>query len=578
MVNKIQKSGQKITQKISRLSRRKALEGREHVKENLVQRISHVKDVKLLVVEWILLVTAIVLLAVTQLLWYSDSYSVQTYTYGGTYTEATLGEVKSLNPLFANTNSEKALSKLLFSTLTKTDYSGHTGLGLAESVTADDEGKVWTIKLRENLKWSDGEPLTDEDVMFTVDIIKNPSVTTNYDANLSNVSVKAEGGKIIFELPAAYANFPSVLNIPILPKHILGDVDPKLLLENQFSTNPVSSGPFSFNATQASTTNAGESVVYLVPNQYYYNGKPLISSFAIHAYTTKDDIVTAMKSGSVTATAELQADSAKDIPSANVYERQTALGNGIYIFINMNSAVLKNKSLRKAIQKGVNIEELRSTIGDNLPLDYPITPNQIELDNYPEIPSHNVEEAKKLVSETEFDRESTINLVSLSTGYYAELARKTASQLEELGFKVDVQLYEPNQEFITNIISTRAYDILIYEIELGSDPDLLAYYHSSQNSSVGLNLSNYKSSLTDDLILAARSTMDITLRKAKYEAILKQWVEDVPAIGIARTNLSYFYNKNVSIFSEDNRLVYAVDRFNDVEYWGAQKTRKNRTP
>ena len=291
MVNKIQKSGQKITQKISRLSRKTAIEGREHVKENLVERISHIKNVKLLIVEWILLVTAVMLLAITQLLWYSDSYSVQTYTYGGTYTEATLGDVKSLNPLFANTNSEKALSKLLFATLAENDYSGHTGLGLAQNIYSNEDGKIWTIKLRENLKWSDGAPLTNDDVLFTVGIIKNPSVTTNFDSNLSGVSVKEEEGKIIFELPTAYANFPSALTIPVLPKHILADVDPKLLLENQFSNNPVSSGPFSFNATQASATNAGESVFYLVPNQYYYNGKPLLNSFAIHTYKEKEDIL-----------------------------------------------------------------------------------------------------------------------------------------------------------------------------------------------------------------------------------------------------------------------------------------------
>ena len=503
---------------------------------------------------------------------------MQTYTYGGTYTEATLGEVKSLNPLFANTNSEKALSKLLFATLTETDFSGHTGLGLAQSISSNEDGTIWTIELRDNLKWSDGKPLTNEDVLFTADIIKNPNVTTNYDSNLSGVSVKEEDGKIIFELPTAYANFSSALNIPILPKHILGNVDPKLLLENQFSTNPVCSGPFSFNATQASATNAGESVIYLVPNQYYYNGKPLLSSFAIHTYATKDDIINAMNSGSVTATSELQASDAEEIKSANIYERQASLGNGVYIFFNTNSATLKNKDLRKAIQKGININELRAIIGDNIPLDYPIMPNQIELDNYPEIPSYNIKEAKKIVAETEFDHDSTINLVSISTGYFAEVTQNLAEQLRELGFNVDVQLYEPNQEFITNVISTRSYDILLYEIELGPDPDLLAYYHSSQNSSVGLNLSNYKNSLTDDLILAARSTMDIELRKVKYEAILRQWVEDVPSIGIAQTNMSYFYNKNVSTFSEDNRLVYTTDRFNDVEHWGAQKTRKNRTP
>lgn len=578
MAKHIKKSGQKITQKITRLSRKTAIEGREHVKENLVGRISHIKNVKLLIVEWILLVTAIMLLAVTQLLWYSDSYSVQTYTYGGTYTEATLGEVKSLNPLFANTNSEKALSKLLFATLTKTDYSGHTGSGLAEKISVNENGDVWTIKLRDNLKWSDGEPLTNEDVLFTVGIIKNSAVTTNYDSNLSGVSVREEEGKIIFELPASYANFSSALNIPILPKHVLADVDPKLLLENQFSTNPVSSGPFSFNATQASTTNTGESVVYLVPNQYYYNGKPLLSSFAVHTYATKEDIIDAVKSGSVTATSELQASAAEEIKSSNIYERQASLSNGIYLFFNTNSAVFKNKNLRKAVQKGINTEDLRALIGDNIPLNYPITPNQIELENYPEIPAYNIEEAKKIVAETEFDREATINLASISTGYFADVTQNLAEQLTELGFKVEVQLYESNQEFITNVISTRTYDILLYEIELGPDPDLLAYYHSSQNSSVGLNLSNYKNPLMDDLILAARSTMDVDLRKAKYEAVLKQWVEDVPSIGIAQTNMSYFYNKNVSIFSEDNRLVYPTDRFNDVEYWGAQKTRKNRTP
>lgn len=578
MANHIKKSGQKITQKISRLSRKTAIEGRAHIKENLVKRVSHVKNVRLLVVEWILLVTAITLLAVTQLLWYSDSYLLQTYTYGGTYIEATLGEVKSLNPLFANTNSEKALSKLLFATLAKTDYSGHTGSGLAQSISADEDGKIWTVKLRDGLKWSDGEPLTNEDVMFTVGIIKNPSVTTNYDSNLSGVSVREEDRSLIFELPAAYANFPTALNIPILPKHILADIEPKLLLENQFSTNPISSGPFSFNATQASTTNPKESTIYLVPNQYYYGDKPLISSFSVHTYETREDIANAMKSGSVTATSELSATMADEITSQSVYERQTSLGNGVYIFLNNNSSVFSKKSLRKAIQVGVDIGELRKILGDNLPLDYPITGNQIALDNYPELPSHDLGEAKKLVIETEFERETVVNLAALSTDHFADMAQNLAEQLREIGFRVNVQLYEPNQDFITNIISTRAYDILLYEIELGPDPDLLAYYHSSQNSAVGLNLSNYHNALADDLILAARSTMDVDLRKAKYEAALKQWVEDAPAIGVAQTNMSYFYNKNVSIFSEDNRLVYPTDRFNDVEYWGAQKTRKNRTP
>ena len=104
------------------------------------------------------------------------------------------------------------------------------------------------------------------------------------------------------------------------------------------------------------------------------------------------------------------------------------------------------------------------------------------------------------------------------------------------------------------------------------------YYHSSQATASGLNLSNYRNALVDDSILAARSTMNETLRTAKYETFLRYWVNDVPAIGIYQASLTYYFNKNARTFSEDDRLVYATDRFSDVEYWAVNKATKNRTP
>lgn len=72
--------------------------------------------------------------------------------------------------------------------------------------------------------------------------------------------------------------------------------------------------------------------------------------------------------------------------------------------------------------------------------------------------------------------------------------------------------------------------------------------------------------------------MNEALRVAKYETFLKQWVIDVPAIGIYQASLTYYFNKDVRAFSEDDRLVYATDRFVDVEYWAVNKAEKNRTP
>ena len=72
--------------------------------------------------------------------------------------------------------------------------------------------------------------------------------------------------------------------------------------------------------------------------------------------------------------------------------------------------------------------------------------------------------------------------------------------------------------------------------------------------------------------------MSENLRAAKYGTFLRYWVNDVPAIGIYQASLTYYFNKNVRTFSEDDRLVYATDRFSDVEYWAVNKATKNRTP
>ncbi|MBQ9180556.1 hypothetical protein IJ135_00450, partial [Candidatus Saccharibacteria bacterium] len=123
-----------------------------------------------------------------------------------------------------------------------------------------------------------------------------------------------------------------------------------------------------------------------------------------------------------------------------------------------------------------------------------------------------------------------------------------------------------------------AYDILIYEIQLGADPDLLPDDHSSQAPGGGLNLSSYRNALVDDLLIGARETLDTTLRAKKYETFLSYWVEDAPALGLYQANATYYYNKNVQSFSKDVRLVTAMDRFVDVTDWAVNKGSKNTTP
>ena len=578
MGNSLKKRGQKFLRKFSRFSLKASEESREHIKENLVGRFSHVEKVRLLVFEWGLLVVALFLFAVTQSIWFKYSYAEDVFTTGGTYTEATIGEVNSMNPLFATTSSEKVLSKLMFATISTIDYSGHPGIGLASSILPSEDGKIWTVRLRDDLKWSDGEPITNEDIIFTIELIKNPAVNTIYSSNFSNVKVSEnEKSEIVFELPTTYADFISALNVPVVPKHILESSDPKVLIENDFSNSPVTSGAFNFNAIQTSANN-DEKVVYLSANPYYYKGKPFLNSFAIHTFSDKKKIINAVNTGSVTATAEISDADSGEITNKQFFKKDSSLNSGAFIFFNTSSSATKNADLRTAIRVGLDIAKIREQAPETTSLDYPLLESQIKLSKYPSIQSYNFEEARNKINEIKGEETIHIEVATINSGYLPNVTNAIVEGLKELGLDVNITVYEENQDFMTNVISKRNYDILVYEVGLGADPDLLPYYHSSQASSSGLNLSNYRSLLVDDLLLSARDTLNEESRVKKYETFLEYWVTGIPAIALYRPNLTYIYNKNVRTFNNDIRLVTALDRFTDISDWAVNKTVKNKTP
>lgn len=581
MASIIKKSGQKLARRWSRASVKAGEESREHIRENFVQRISHVRNVRLLVLEWSLLVIVLIMLAITQAFWFSDSYAEDAFVEGGTYTEATIGDVKSLNPLFATTSSEEVLSKLMFATITTVDYSGHLGNQLAQSVTASEDGKTWTVKLREGLKWSDGEPLTAEDVVFTVKLIQDKAVNTIYESNFEKVKVSAdENGVISFSLAAPYADFISALEVPVLPKHILGEVSAQNLVENSFSNAPVTSGAFSYNATQAGRGGKSD-VYYLTANDDYFLGKPLLDSFLVHTYDTKQDLIDAVNAGEVTATAELSGADAEFVWSGNFLERNSSLDLGAFVFFNTARGVVSSRDMRLAIRSGIDLAKIRAAAPDTVKLDYPLLSSQIELSKYPEVPGYDFAASEARVSELLAGKDENakyLDIATVDSGYLPAVANVLKEELTRLGFEPTVTVYAEDQDFVSNIIAKRSYDILVYSVELGTEPDLLPYYYSTQASASGLNLSNYRNALVDDLLLAARETMDANLRRAKYESFLTYFVNDAPAIGLYQPNLTYYYNKNVRTFGDHVRLATGIDRFTDVTDWAVNKATKNKTP
>lgn len=562
----------------------------DHFSTLFLQRLKNVREVRLWVVEWALLVAVVFLFAVVQIIWYNSSYETTVFAEGGEYAEATLGEIKSMNPLYAATNSEKVLAKLLFANLTSPDVSGHIGMDLADSVRMDETGKIWTVTLRENLKWSDGEPITADDIIYTVSLINDDSAKTTVSVNFSNIKLeKIDDRTVVFTLPSVYLDFADTLEFPLLPSHILKDVSPALVYEDSFSSNPVGSGPFAFKALQSGGgTNRYLQMVYLQRNDKYYGGKTKLASFNLRTYDNADKIVDALRESMVSATAE-------NINASNlrINHRVKLTNGGAYAFINTQSPILKSQALRRVIQQGVDMEKVRGGIDSMRNLDYPFLPSQEEKLTYPNLPKYDLEAAKKTLLNNKFVYDENGKLID-EAGEFVTLslavrkrepiqtvAQHFADELGKLGFTVSMNVFDdsmPNMDFFAQVLRPRDYDILFYEIDLGVSADPFVYYNSSQANSNGWNFSNYSNALADDALLMARTTLDENLKTVKLNAFLQRWVNEVPAIGLYQSVMDYYYQDDIRFFSDDANFTDALDRFSDVKYWATSRAEVMQTP
>ena len=181
MNKKQQKSGRSK----ERVGRRVVLAANEfneragkHFNERFVRRLENIREVRIWVAEWALLVLIVFLLAVAQNNWYGESFETEAFVKGGEFSEATLGKINSMNPLYATTSSEKTLARLLFANLVAPDSTGHLKNELADKITADDARRVWTVKLRNDLRWSDGEQIKADDIIYTIDLIADTTAKT----------------------------------------------------------------------------------------------------------------------------------------------------------------------------------------------------------------------------------------------------------------------------------------------------------------------------------------------------------------------------------------------------------------
>ena len=511
---------------------------------------------------------------------------------GGVYVEGVIGNISTLNPLLAASEPEQAVSRLLFSSLYNYDVTGALHTDLAESMTVKDD-KVYTIKLR-NAAWHDGKKLTAEDVVYTINLIKNPQVRSPLRVNWLDISARAiDDSTVEFMLPAVYAGFSHALTFPVIPKHILQTVSPSSMREADFSSNPVGSGPFAVKRVQTSESTSSTDVVRMEPNTKYYGAVSTLSRLELRAYGNESLLVKAVNSGEVSAASGLSLSAADNIKSKQYSTKHWLLNKGVYLLMNNRSQTLQDARVRQALRYATDTSSIRATVGDNVArLDTPILQSQIA-QRLPAAPDYNLDKAKALLKEAGWtynqgqwkgkDGRPLAVAVTTSSGRdeYKKIVDALKQQWSKLG--VDVQLREidtssTTTSFVQSVLQPRDYDALLYELELGADPDVFAYWHSSQASASGYNFANYSNRTVDNDLVGGRSRTNSALRAAKYIQFVNQWLNDAPAIGLYQSVGSYVLNNGASIVEPRGSLNTMNDRYADVTTWSTGKASVYKTP
>lgn len=550
----------------------------KHAHRFLVRRWTNVRDVGRHTIGWLILVGVLISLAFLQVSWFSDGYTTQAAAEGGIYAEGIVGRIDTMNPLFAKTPAEISASKLIFSGLLSYDHDNQLRPDVASSWSISEDGKVYTVNLKDNVYWHDGMKLTADDVLFTLKLIQNEAVRAVQYRDFSVVKVeKKSNTQVQFTLPSVYAPFANSLTFGILPAHLLRDVRPSDMRENNFGRKPIGTGPFMFKQIQLIDPDRDRVIIHMEANNKYYGGSVRLNRMQLRTYEDRAALKKALQTSEVNAVLGLGADQVYDMTKSSEFNASTSLLNdGMFALFNNDRQVFKDAQVRQALLLATNREKIISKIykqGELLDGPLPAsflpgeTARQASFDSKAAAAKLDAAGWKQEGAERKKDGQRLeLSLIAPDSGDYKLIVDELATEWRALGIVVNTQLIDP-ASIVTDYLQPRNYDILVYELAIGADPDVYPYWHSSQASAKGLNFANYRSGLEDDVLSGARGKLDKTLRLVKYKTFYEQWLKDTPAIALYQPYLSYTTTSNSFSLEEGSPLADIFVRYRNVQDW-----------
>ncbi len=556
----------------------------DQIERNFFRRLERLRDVRRFVLSWVLLLVMVGGCMVVQIRALSGYYQTLQPVTGGIFTEGMVGSFSNANPVYATSTVDQAVSHLLFSGLYKYDANNRLVGDLANGpMQVSEDGTVYTIHLRSDARWHDGRQVTVEDVLFTYQVIQNPDAQSPLNSSWQGIKVASPAPKTLtFTLPSPLASFPYSLTNGILPMHILGETAMADMRSAAFNTRrPVGSGPFKWQVLEVlgNSLQDRQQQIALQPFDEYHDGRPKLNGFVMHSFRNKEDMIASFERHELTAMAGLD-----EMPSSlkqddSVRQYSLPLTASVMTFFKMSTGVLSDLQVRQALIKATDTQSiiagldhstkavkepfLQGQIGYDpeymqASFDLAAAQAQLEADGW-KVGNENIryKDGKPLAFE----------LFAEDTSEYASVAKMLQKQWRAAGAAVELRLQD-GADF-QSTLAFHSYDALLYGVSIGVDPDVYAYWNSTQadmRSQNRLNFSEYNSKVADAALDAGRTRLDPSLRTIKYKPFLQAWQADAPALGLYQPRFLYI-TRGPLYGLQEHYINNAIDRYKNVENW-----------
>lgn len=520
--------------------------------------------------------------------------SVEIPATGGTITEATTDFSRFVNPVLARSDVDKDLVALIYSGLLKPSAGNILVNDLAESVTKSENGLNYTVKIKDGVTFHDNSPLTSDDIVFTVQKIKDPIIKSPVAGNWVGVEIKKIDDKTVqFTLPQPYEPFMQNLTLGILPSHLWASSTVETFDINPLNRKPVGTGAYKVASIKELEPGVVSQYTLTSFNKYIRD-KPYVTTYVFDMYKDEESAIKAVTGGKADIVAGISIDSYSANKSAlnKTHLVKPLLPRTYSLFFNQSSdPVLLNSEVRNALEQSIDRADLLSVVRDGLG----------EITNSP-IPGMMVTTSTTTLSKDErlalaqqtltdkgwkkgddgvFQKQTTLNKkttntrlsFSISTSNSGELkaiAQYVADVWKKIGADVTVQIYE-SSDLSDKVIRPRKYDVLLFGQVVGRDLDLYPFWHSSQQKDTGLNLAMYANKKVDAALEKLRVVSSSTDQQALIKTIASEIQKDVPAIFLYSPDYLLFASHSIkginigAIDSGSERLYYANEWHTDTK-------------